>query len=441
MNNGHPPTVPADESTPTADAVLVRRFVNCKDENAFAELVARYRGLVYGVCQRVLRHRQDVEDAFQAAFLVLARDAAEIRSRESIAAWLYGVAHRIALNARAKKSRRRETTLLHETEIMGPPNPFTELAERSELQALDEELNQLPEKYREPLVLHYVMNRTAPQIAEELALSQSAVEGRLKRGRNRLRKQLARRGIGLTAILPVLQLCQSSVEASISETLVSQTVQAGLSYSSGTHTPAGHSHPVTSNEAANLAAKEIGTMTTSSLGTFTVVALSATVVIGLAIGVAGQTPAPGQADTTGLTNATLDQDKSQQKKPPTIPVIRLAAAKTGAAGKPLAKPASLEDVLRKRLKILEQFVKLVRAVFRSGGADESAVLKAEIDVLNAKLELARTPAERVTIRKEILNHVRKLEALVKQAFARGAIDREGVFRSELRQLQAEAECL
>ena len=176
------------------DRDLVKRFLRNRDEAAFAELVRRYRWLVFGVAQRVLHQQQDVEDVFQATFLVLARDASGIRKRASIAGWLYGVAWRIALKARAGKQRRAEEPFRDET--MNHADPFTQIAERSDLQALDEELNELPEKYREALVRHYLVGRSAPQIADDLQVSVSAVEGRLKRGRDRLRKRLTRRGVG-----------------------------------------------------------------------------------------------------------------------------------------------------------------------------------------------------------------------------------------------------
>jgi DNA-directed RNA polymerase specialized sigma24 family protein len=82
------------------DAELLRRFVDCRDEDAFAALVGRYGRLVRAVCRHVLPGEADAEDAVQATLLILARKADSIRKRESVAGWLYGVAHRTALRAR-----------------------------------------------------------------------------------------------------------------------------------------------------------------------------------------------------------------------------------------------------------------------------------------------------------------------------------------------------
>jgi hypothetical protein len=72
-------TVAVSRSEPLTDHVLLQRYVRAGDESAFAELVQRYAPLVMGLCWRILRHRQDAEDAFQAVFLVLARKAGTIR--------------------------------------------------------------------------------------------------------------------------------------------------------------------------------------------------------------------------------------------------------------------------------------------------------------------------------------------------------------------------
>src|SRR5439155_16277865 len=88
------------------DADLLERFIRQQDRDAFAGLVERHGPLVLGVCRRILSQEHDVEDAFQATFLVLARRARTIRKQRSIAGWLFTVAQRVAWSARAGMNRR-----------------------------------------------------------------------------------------------------------------------------------------------------------------------------------------------------------------------------------------------------------------------------------------------------------------------------------------------
>src|SRR3989442_14783632 len=85
------------------EADLLARFVADRDETAFEALVWRHGGLVYRLGRRLLGHESDVEDAFQATFLILARDAARIGRRASLAGWLYRVAYRVALRVRRRR--------------------------------------------------------------------------------------------------------------------------------------------------------------------------------------------------------------------------------------------------------------------------------------------------------------------------------------------------
>src|SRR5438128_8969604 len=89
------------------DPELLERFAHHRDEDAFTTIVEKYGPMVLGVCRRILHNSQDVEDAFQATFLVLVRKAGSLRQPGSLASWLYGVAYRTALKARALAAQRR----------------------------------------------------------------------------------------------------------------------------------------------------------------------------------------------------------------------------------------------------------------------------------------------------------------------------------------------
>src|SRR5207237_3043609 len=84
------------------------RFFSGHEEDAFTVLVQRHGPMVLGVCQRLLGDLHLAEDSFQATFIVLARRAAAIRSRTSLGTWLYAVAQRIAMKAKAKTALRRD---------------------------------------------------------------------------------------------------------------------------------------------------------------------------------------------------------------------------------------------------------------------------------------------------------------------------------------------
>jgi RNA polymerase sigma factor (sigma-70 family) len=175
------------------DTQLLKRFARQKDEAAFAALVRRHGPMVLAVCRRVLHDAHDAEDAFQATFLVLVRKARFIARPELLANWLYGVAYRVAVKARANANRRSA----HERRA-GAMTSVGSAPERigSELRAvLDAELSHLPEKYRAPLVLCYLEGKTNEQAARLLGWPTGSISGRLARARELLRERLVSRGL------------------------------------------------------------------------------------------------------------------------------------------------------------------------------------------------------------------------------------------------------
>jgi RNA polymerase sigma factor (sigma-70 family) len=181
--------------------------------------------LVHGVCRRVLRQEQDAEDAFQATFLVLARKAGEAGRQGSVAGWLHRVAYHAALKARARAASRQEY------ERQTPPRQAADLLEevtgREFLLVLDEELQQLSEDCRAPLVLCYLQGHTCDGAARQLGWSVRTFKRRLERGRRSLRARLVRRGITLPAALLALGLTRGT-RAAVPPSLTAGAVQAAL---------------------------------------------------------------------------------------------------------------------------------------------------------------------------------------------------------------------
>jgi RNA polymerase sigma factor (sigma-70 family) len=177
---------------------LLQHFLSQRDESAFAALVERHGPMVLGICRSVLRDAHDAEDVCQATFLVLARKASSIRRPASLASFLHGVAYRLALKARsaARRAPGRPPD-------RPAPGPMDELTWRELRQALHDELQALPERYRLPLVLCYLEGKTMADAGRLLRCPTGTVKGRLARARDLLRQRLRRRGLLCAAGLPL----------------------------------------------------------------------------------------------------------------------------------------------------------------------------------------------------------------------------------------------
>src|SRR4051794_8961012 len=219
------PFTPARPGGEASDALLLGRFVDQWDQGAFRDLVGRHGPMVLGVCRRILRDPHAAEDAFQATFLLLVRKAGAVRRRESVGPWLYGVARRVASEARGVASRRRVPGHL-DPEAPGMDDHGG--LERDELHAaLHEELGRLAEKYRAPLVLCYIEGLPHEDIARQLGWPIGTVRGRIARGRDLLGARLVRRGLTPAAVLLALGLLPEA-EAAVPERLVKAIVRSAV---------------------------------------------------------------------------------------------------------------------------------------------------------------------------------------------------------------------
>jgi RNA polymerase sigma factor (sigma-70 family) len=197
------------------DADLLDRFARYADHPAFEVLVRRYGAMVFGVCRRVLA-AADADDAFQAAFLVLIRRAQSLRGGR-LGPWLYGVAYRVALKARSRAARLAAYRTEAADMIPDPAAP-PELADW--LPILDAELNALPGKYRDPLVLCELHGASRAEAAKQLGVPEGTLSSRLARGRDLLRKRLLKHGTllpagGLAALFSANGVGRATVPAAL----------------------------------------------------------------------------------------------------------------------------------------------------------------------------------------------------------------------------------
>ena len=226
----------AEAAEQQTDAQLLQRFAASQDGAAFEALVQRHGPMVLGLCRRLLHNATDAEDAFQATFVVLVRKAGAIAKPELLGNWLYGVAYRVAVRARANAARRTA----HERQAASMPKTEPTAAPDRELrEVLDEEINRLPEKYRAPLILCYLEGKTNEQAARQLGCPVGSMSWRLARGREMLRQRLNRRQLAFSPLMFPPVLAQHTSSAALPSILVKSTVQVAVKIAQGGAVAAG----------------------------------------------------------------------------------------------------------------------------------------------------------------------------------------------------------
>jgi RNA polymerase sigma factor (sigma-70 family) len=266
------------------DAQLLGTFLAHRDASAFEALLRRHGPMVWGVCRRVLGEA-DAEDAFQATFLVLVRKADSVRPRRQLGGWLYGVACRTTMKARAMSAKRKakERQAACERCARGPAH-----AARSELlDHLDVELARLPEKFKEPVILCDLEGKTRKEAARLLGVPEGTICSRLATARKLLAERLSRHGAALPCGALAALLSASSASAGPPKELLAGTGEAAGRLAAGEALSAG------AFPAAVVALTEgvVKAMLLSKLTGFWAVALALCV----GVGAVGLTYRPAQA--------------------------------------------------------------------------------------------------------------------------------------------------
>jgi RNA polymerase sigma factor (sigma-70 family) len=206
------------------DQQLLQAFA-AGDRIAFDSLVARHQGLVLTACRRQLP-AADAEDAAQAVFLILARKPAAAGRSPSLEAWLLRTAQHVVATAHRSRARRRRAE--QEAARMRPTLDVPG-DEPEALPLLDRCLDELPERERAAIAMHYLAGRSPDEVARTLGCPTGTVYSHLSRGLARLRAKLARRGAQLSAgALLALLASQAQAAAIVPATVVPASASAHI---------------------------------------------------------------------------------------------------------------------------------------------------------------------------------------------------------------------
>jgi RNA polymerase sigma factor (sigma-70 family) len=281
--------------TEDGDASLLERFIGERDEGAFEALLRRHSELVWRVCRRHLSYA-DAEDSFQAVFLVLARDAARIGRRESLAGWLFRVAYFISRKTMGKTARRRALPIREDDRASELAD---DLAREETRAAVEAEVAALPDRLRAPVVLCYLEGRSNSEAAAILGCPKGTVDSRLAAARKRLHHRLLSRGITMSGLAALESLWQGEGNAGALPNLAERTLQAVSQF-----TRTGSAAGAVAHHVLSIVAGVANTMSTNRM------TLLAAFAVLLTLG-----------GGTGITvfNATADGQKTADDKPAAKP--------------------------------------------------------------------------------------------------------------------------
>jgi RNA polymerase sigma factor (sigma-70 family) len=184
-------THPMSAAVAISDADLVQRSLT-HGTPAFSQIVSRYQTLICSLTYNATGSLSRSEDLAQEVFLTAWKELRQLREPEKLRAWLCGIARRIAAKTRSREGREPVCVageLVDEHRAPGA-DPVEETISREEEAILWRSLAEIPETYREPLILFYREGQSVERVAEELELTEDAVKQRLSRGRKLLQEQV-----------------------------------------------------------------------------------------------------------------------------------------------------------------------------------------------------------------------------------------------------------
>ncbi len=222
----------------TPDAELLEQFARDQSEAAFAELVERHIGLVYGTAFRKANNPQHAQDITQAVFIILARKAGSLGPKTVLPGWLYHTARLTAANlqrAELRRTRREQEAYMQST--MNESAPDALWRELSPL--LEDAMAGLGASDRDAIVLRFFQNRSLAEVGAALGASEDAAKMRVNRALEKLRKFFNKRGVVSTTAVIAGAISSNSLQAApvgLAKTISAVAIAKGAAASTSTLT-------------------------------------------------------------------------------------------------------------------------------------------------------------------------------------------------------------
>jgi RNA polymerase sigma factor (sigma-70 family) len=423
----------AGGSAGLVDHELLGRFITSRDEAAFESLVRRHGPMVLGVCRRVLSDQQDVEDAFQATFLVLVRKAGSVKKREQLGPWLYGVARRSAMQVRDAASKRfRERPLVEQ--------PATDTGREQEMNevgaVLDEEVQRLPAKYRVPVILCYLQGLTFNQAALQLGWPAGTVSGRLARARSLLRNRLTRRGLAISLVgIDALLAGSDGSAATVPTQLLALTLAGASLARTGKLAAAG---PLSAN-VVSLVEGVMRTMLMTKWQKIGVIFLTCFMLSGGAGFITYQklsAQAPAAPAARQDSNVQAAQDKAEFDLD-AIGAPRLKTAQVEELLKIVPENDRMKNLLRDRYEAAAMSLEARGKEFLAGRGTLEILFLQSARCLSAELEICRRKPDRILAMERHFQLLRGIEQVNKARYDAGRIPVQDWKESEYFRIDAE----
>ena len=192
------------------DLQLLARYASQHAEDAFAEIVRRHVDLVHSAALRQVRSRELAEEVAQAVFIELARQARHLPPRTVLAAWLYHVTRRRAIDVVRREAGRRlrEETAQELQAMNATAEDWTHIEP-----LLDDAMDALEETDRLAVLLRYFQNKPLREVGQAIGVTDDAAQKRVSRAVERLREFFAKRGVTVGASGLAVSISANAVQA------------------------------------------------------------------------------------------------------------------------------------------------------------------------------------------------------------------------------------